>query len=587
MSLLYALLASLPIVVVGVFLVGLRWPASRAMPLSLATVVVLALFVWKVDPLQVAAYGLNGAVITVALLYIIFGAILLLNTLRHSGAINVIRNGFHTVSPDRRIQAIIVAWLFGSFIEGAAGFGTPAAVAVPLLVALGFPPLAAVVSGVIIQSTPVSFGALGTPILVGVSNGLELTQFDAGTPIRSAAVQLNLISDSAAESSQLLAIIGMRVAVVHMIVGTFIPLIMVSLLTRFFGAAKSFREGLACWKFALMAAFAMTIPSVITATVLGPAFPSLFGGLIGLVIMVTAARRRFLIPDGDVWHFASQDDWPAEWSAAAANQSATSEPAADVVKHAPKPGAIASSDELSLLRAWTPYLLLAALLVAFRLPQLPVASWVTHPSVVLKFNNVFGSPVNIQQKPLALPGTIFVIVVLITFFLHRMSWASLKTAIHESIVTTSKASIALIFTVPMVQIFLGSQGGAAKLAEMPVLLAEQIASVTGSIWPLLAPFAGGFGAFVAGSNTISNMMLSKFQFGVGQQIQCDPFWIVALQAVGGAAGNTICVHNVVAASAVVGLVGQEGRIIRRTLPVFLYYASFAGILGMVIVAANR
>ena len=79
------------------------------------------------------------------LLYIIFGAILLLNTLKQSGAVDVIRSGFHRVSPDKRIQAIIVAWLFGSFIEGAAGFGTPAAVAVPLLVALRFPPLAAVV----------------------------------------------------------------------------------------------------------------------------------------------------------------------------------------------------------------------------------------------------------------------------------------------------------------------------------------------------------------------------------------------------------------------------------------------------------
>jgi lactate permease len=79
------------------------------------------------------------------------------------------------------------------------------------------------------------------------------------------------------------------------------------------------------------------------------------------------------------------------------------------------------------------------------------------------------------------------------------------------------------------------------------------------------------------------MMLSRFQFEVGTRIGCDPFWIVALQAVGGAAGNIICVHNVVAASAVVGLVGREGQIIRRTFPVFLYYACFAGLLGVLIV----
>ncbi len=97
------------------------------------------------------------------------------------------------------------------------------------------------------------------------------------------------------------------------------------------------------------------------------------------------------------------------------------------------------------------------------------------------------------------------------------------------------------------------------------------------------PLVGGLGAFVAGSNTVSNMMFALFQFGVGQRIGADPDWIVALQAVGGAAGNTICVHNVVAAAATVGLLGREGLVIRRTLVVFVYYAALAGLLGYAIV----
>jgi lactate permease len=79
------------------------------------------------------------------------------------------------------------------------------------------------------------------------------------------------------------------------------------------------------------------------------------------------------------------------------------------------------------------------------------------------------------------------------------------------------------------------------------------------------------------------MMFALFQFGVGQRIGADPDWIVALQAVGGAAGNTICVHNVVAAAATVGLLGKEGLVIRRTLVVFVYYAALAGLLGYAIV----
>ncbi len=179
-TLVLAVLAFLPIAVVALFLVGLRWSAAKAMPLSYLTAATLALFVWKVSTTQVAAATIHGLIVAASLLYIIFGAILLLNTLKESGGLKVIRQGFTDISPDRRIQVIIIAWLFGSFIEGSAGFGTPAAVAVPLMVGLGFPALAAVVSGMIIQSTPVSFGAVGTPILVGVRDGLANDLHRAG-----------------------------------------------------------------------------------------------------------------------------------------------------------------------------------------------------------------------------------------------------------------------------------------------------------------------------------------------------------------------------------------------------------------------
>jgi lactate permease len=99
----------------------------------------------------------------------------------------------------------------------------------------------------------------------------------------------------------------------------------------------------------------------------------------------------------------------------------------------------------------------------------------------------------------------------------------------------------------------------------------------------MATFVGGLGAFVAGSNTVSNMMFSSFQFGMGQRIGVDPSWIVALQAVGGAAGNMICVHNVVAASAVVGMLGREGTVIRRTFFPFVYYALLTGVVGFLVV----
>ena len=141
-----ALLSLLPIISVAIFLVILRWPASRAMPIAYVVAAGLAYVIWEVSGTKIMAASVNGLVVAGTLIYIIFGAILLLNTLRQSGAIATIRQGFSDITPDRRIQVIIIAWLFGSFIEGSAGFGTPAAVAVPLMVGLGFPAMAAVVA---------------------------------------------------------------------------------------------------------------------------------------------------------------------------------------------------------------------------------------------------------------------------------------------------------------------------------------------------------------------------------------------------------------------------------------------------------
>ena len=300
-----ALLSLLPIAVVGLLLVILRWPASRAMPVSYLTAAGLALWVWKVPALQVVAATLKGLLVAASLLFIIFGAILLLDTLKESGALRTLRHGLTGVTSDRRIQVIIIAWLFGAFIEGAAGFGTPAAVAVPLLVGLGFPGMAAVTAGMIIQSTPVSFGAAGTPILVGVNTGLS---GDAGVQAFAAALGYT-------EWTDFLALIGVKVAVLHAIAGTLVPLLVVAFMTRFFGPNRSFAEGVQVWRFALFASLAMTIPYVAAAFLLGPEFPTLLGSLVGLVVVVWAARRDFLVPPaGEAWEFGPRESWPAEWS---------------------------------------------------------------------------------------------------------------------------------------------------------------------------------------------------------------------------------------------------------------------------------
>ena len=555
-----AILSLLPIVSVAIFLVMLRWPASRAMPIAYIVAAALALFVWQLPIPKILAASVNGLIIAGTLIYIIFGAILLLNTLQQSGAMNTIRQGFSDITPDRRIQVIIIAWLFGTFIEGSAGFGTPAAVAVPLMVGLGFPAMAAVVAGMIIQSTPVSFGAMGTPILVGVNTGLS-----ADPGMIAYATELGF-----SEWEDFLAFIGTKIAIIHAAAGTFIPLLVTAVMTRFFGANRSFADGFKVWKFAIFAALSMTIPYLIVATFLGPEFPSMFGGMIGLAIVVTAAKNGVLMPDdSDNWDFDAKENWEAEWTGTMQSDNSAS----------------ADRAPIGLIRAWSPYLFVAGLLVLTRLRALNMEAFLRsdHPLITWSWTEIFGSDISASFQPLWSPGTIFIIVSLITILVHGLKASEYKVALNSSLKTLIPASTALVFTVPMVQVFINSSGGGAGYEQMPIALAEGVANLAGSAWPFFSTFIGGLGAFVAGSNTVSNMMFSLFQFGVGERILADPTWIVALQAVGGASGNIICVHNVVAASAVAGLIGKEGSVIRKTLLPFLYYALMTGALGYGIV----
>ncbi|WAJ38539.1 L-lactate permease [Pseudomonas sp. GOM7] len=544
-----ALLAFSPILLAAILLIGLRWPAKRAMPLVYLVTAAVGLFAWDMTLNRVLASTLQGLLITLGLLWIIFGAILLLNTLKHSGGITAIRAGFATISPDRRIQAIIIAWLFGCFIEGASGFGTPAAIAAPLLVAVGFPAMAAVLLGMLVQSTPVSFGAVGTPIIVGINTGLD-----------TATIGAQLV-EQGSSWAQFLQLITSEVAIIHATVGVVMPTIMAMMLTRFFGQEKSWKAGLEVLPFAIFAGLAFVVPYVLTGVFLGPEFPSLLGGLIGLAIVTSAARVGFLVPK-KTWDFAPANEWPSEWLGSV-------EMKLDELTAKP----------MSALRAWLPYVLVGALLVISRVfPDVGNAL----KAVVVNFPDLLGETgVSANFQPLYLPGGILVAVVLATFFLHGMKARELGRAVKESSSVLLSAGFVLLFTVPMVRILINSGVNGAELASMPILMARWVADSVGGIYPLLAPSIGALGAFIAGSNTVSNMMFSQFQFGVASSLGISSALIVAVQAVGAAAGNMVAIHNVVAASATVGLLGREGSTLRKTIWPTLYYVLLTGIIAMI------
>ncbi len=546
MHLLTALAALVPVLSIFILLAVLRWPAMKAMPLALILTILAAWFYWQVPPVRIAASSIEGLFAAVSILWIIFGAILLLKTLALSGALDTIRAGFTAISPDRRVQVIIIAWLFGAFIEGAAGFGTPAALGAPLMVALGFPALPAVVLALVADSSPVTFGAVGTPVIIGLDQGLRV----GGDPAPGVAA---LLGGSGLPG--FLQDVAAKTVMMDLFIGTFIPLILVLMLTRFFGRNRSWREGLEIWPFAIFAGLAFEIPALLVAIFLGPAFPSIIGGLVGLAVVIPAARRGFLLP-GSVWN-----DFSKSFSA-------------DLM-----PGKTEiPKKKIGLKKAWLPYVAVAALLVVTRVSFLPFQGWLRAREIA--WGNIFETSISASITPLYLPGTVFLIVVAFIPLLHGLPSRSLATAFGQTLKSLWPSAIALCTAVPMVRIFVNSDINASGLESMPHELAAMAASGFGALWPLAAPFIGALGSFISGSATFSNMMFSLFQFTAAEKTGADPQVTLAAQMLGANAGNMICVLNVVAAASVVGLAGKEGMIIRHTIWPMLYFTTLAGILAL-------
>jgi lactate permease len=471
-----------------------------------------------------------------------------------------IQFGMQGVSRDMRVQGVIIGYLFGAFIEGAAGFGTPAALAAPLLLSLGFPPLAAAVLCLVFNSFPVTFGAVGTPILVGFGSSLKAVAEEA------------VVAGSLPSLDQFYKLIGETTTLLHAPMAIIIGIFMLGFTTRFFGPTRSWKDGLACWKFCLFSAAAFLVPYLLLAWTVGPELPSLVGGLIGLGIVISGAKAGICVPK-DIWTFGSIEKWDPSWTGN--------------ISFAGKTDYKAS---MSQFRAWLPYIIIGAILVLTRIDKLGIKGWLNNHGDAL-FANILDFP-TVKEKLsfLYLPGTIpFALVAILTVFLHKMPAKKAVKAWWDTIVKMKAPTISLIASVALVKIFQGSSFNPATGLSgdsMPMVMAKTCVAVVGSAWPMFASFIGGLGAFITGSNTVSDMLFGLFQWDVAGQLGISKIIIVSAQAAGGAMGNMICIHNIVAVCAVVGLVNREGDILKRTFWPFILYGLVVGIMATILIATN-
>lgn len=533
----YALAAFLPLVVVILLMAWWRWSSSRALLAGWLVAAFITMTLWQIPLARVLAYSAYGALQSLDILIIVFGALLLLNTLKGSGAMGVIQRGFARTSGDARIQALILGFGFVSFIEGAAGFGTPAALAAPLLVGLGWRPLAAVFITLLFDSASVVFGAAGTPMFA------------------TFAATADHVARAGADPELFARSLTFWAALPNAMVALLLPLAGVALLIRFFGDGTDWvRPTLEVLPFSLLTGIAFAVPYLLLARFAGPELPSLLAALICLGVQGLAVRCGFLLPRR-TWRLptdtATTGDLPA-------------------------PAATPAGERLSLLRAWLPYLSVATLLTVTRVPAFGLQDLLARQELVLE--GLFGLPeLSYRLRWAYLPGVIpFALVAVLTFALHRMQRREIVASLLASGQQLGKAVIALVAGVALVQLLLKSANNPVLLAEGVPLggMVQAMASAavnTGPAYPFLAPFVGALGSFISGSATVSNLLFASFQYETAAALGVDPRFILAGQCSGAALGNMVCIVNIVAVCTTVGLVGQESEVLRKTaLPALVY-----------------
>lgn len=539
-----AILSALPIIVALTLLIRFQFPASRSMPPSYFITVLLVSIFWQLPFSWVFAATLNGILTALSILLIVFGALLLLNTLKISGSLSTIGAFIYSLTPDRRIQALILAFGFATLIEGASGFGTAGALTAPLLVGIGFPPLAAAMITLMGHAPAVSFGAVGTPILGGIAAVLDTPEVHEELTVPF----LEWITGDVAVWN----------ANFHLFGALIIPPIIILYLTTYFGREKEVKRGLEVWPIALLAGFSFTLTQNITARVTGPELPSMMGGIMVLILLGFLTQKKLLTP-ADPWDFPPEKDWHEEWRGA--------------VKTDPP------VMKMSVLWAFMPYLLIFLLLFLTRIEDLGMKRYFFSPQ--LYWPALFGTELHFSWRWLYNPGIFpFLPVTFMAWFYYRLSPQQVLRISLGTLKQILPATVAMVFAVAMAQIMMHSGNNPLQLEGMLPSLATASLHLFSGAFPLISPWIGVLGSFLSGSNTVSNILFSGYQYEVAGNLNLSRTIMVALQSTGAAVGNIITIHNVVAVLTVVGALGREGLVVKRNLLPLVFYLSLVGLMGL-------
>ncbi|MFT2794371.1 L-lactate permease [Serratia sp. N21D137] len=518
--------AALPIAFFFLALIKLKLKGHIAATLTVGIALLVALFLYRMPidrALAAVVYGFFYGLWPIA--WIIIAAVFVYQISVKTGQFDIIRSSILSITPDQRLQMLIVGFCFGAFLEGAAGFGAPVAITAALLVGLGFNPLYAAGLCLIVNTAPVAFGAMGIPIIVaGQVTGLD--SFAIGQ-----------------------------------MVGRQLPFLTIIVLFWIMAIMDGWRGIKETWPAVVVAGGSFALAQYLSSNFLGPELPDIISSLVSLVCLtlflrVWQPKRLFRFDNAE---------------GAVADQT--------LVQQHYALGQI--------IRAWMPFIFLTATVTLWSIPPFKALfaqggalyDWVF--SIPVPFLDKLVAkmpPVVANITPyvavfkldwFSATGTAIMVAAIASVIYLRMKPKDALTTLAE----TLKALMLPIYSIGMVLAFAFISNYSGLSATLALALAH-----TGSAFTFFSPFLGWLGVFLTGSDTSSNALFAALQATTAQQIGVSDVLLVAANTTGGVTGKMISPQSIAIACAAVGLVGKESDLFRFTVKHSLIFTCMVGVI---------
>ncbi|EHM38290.1 L-lactate permease [Hafnia alvei] len=521
-----SLIAALPILFFFYALIKLKLKGYIAATITVGIALLVALFFYKMPADRAFAsviYGFFYGLWPIA--WIIIAAVFVYKISVKTGQFDIIRSSILSITPDQRLQMLIVGFCFGAFLEGAAGFGAPVAITAALLVGLGFNPLYAAGLCLIVNTAPVAFGAMGIPIIVaGQVTGLD--SFEIGQ-----------------------------------MVGRQLPFLTIIVLFWIMAIMDGWRGIKETWPAVVVAGGSFAVAQYLSSNFIGPELPDIISSLVSLVCLTLFLR---------VWQpkriFRFNDVGASITDQTLARQNYTLQ---------------------QVIRAWMPFIFLTATVTIWSIPPFKalfakggaLQDWVFNFSVPFLDKLVAKMPpVVAESMPyaavykldwLSATGTAIIVAAVISVIYLRMK----PRAAVETFFSTIKELALPIYSIGMVLAFAFISNYSGLSATLALALAH-----TGDAFTFFSPFLGWLGVFLTGSDTSSNALFAALQATTAQQIGVSDVLLVAANTTGGVTGKMISPQSIAIACAAVGLVGKESDLFRFTVKHSLIFTCMVGVI---------